>query len=451
MLTALFEILKRCCSDWKCNELVVNMRENNPNKLDIKKRISKYRKRLDEIKNQGYHFSHEIYDDLDALEKKIKQPSLIQQALNKKSKIVIGILIMGSLIIAGFYSPFIFGLFIIPPEPTIEITINNLDENDIISQDYIIRGTTHHSNNESVSTQVKIDDGGWNQAIGTSFWEYPLNISNLSNDKHTLSFYCSDNDGHSITKTISFTIEKVIPSPPKPVVSIEYPSNNDIITESINISGSAEAGYGKILRVEIRFNDGDWIVVNGTLNWFYSWDISNLEDGFVRISVKCYDNNTSSDIETITVVIQKEPDEFIYDMPTGGLFDLYLIYPIEPMKPNKSYEIQGKHRKKYDNTISATIVQTILSVNRKPDWLSVSIPEDTLITPPDGSIYNFSIYMNISDDAPRERITHFTITYMYGTNWAMNQYKNGLLQNFLMAFDRITIGQYDIQITTGQW
>ncbi len=75
------------------------MKKRNRNIFEIKRGILKCKKRLDALKNQGFIFSQDIYDNLDLLEKKIIESSLIRQIWNKKLPLFAGIIIIFSIII----------------------------------------------------------------------------------------------------------------------------------------------------------------------------------------------------------------------------------------------------------------------------------------------------------------------------------------------------------------
>ena len=71
------------------------MSKRNRNIVQIKRKISEDKKRLDRLKNQGFIFSPRIYNDLNKLKEKILQVSLAHRIWNKKLQI--------SAVIIGFF------------------------------------------------------------------------------------------------------------------------------------------------------------------------------------------------------------------------------------------------------------------------------------------------------------------------------------------------------------
>ena len=415
------------------------MKKRNRNIFEIKRGILKCKKRLDALKNQGFIFSQDIYDNLDLLEKKILESSLIHQIWNKKILLFAGIICIMSIIIAIAVIPQIN----VEKEPTINnltdgemiLIINNLTDGMIIEEDYCIDGSANHSNGNIVSVQVRINNDNWGHANGTSQWYYWLHIDDLSNGHHNLSFKCWDG------KKYSDIIYKVIyiPEVVRPVVTIHNPNNNgDNISGIKNINGTATAGIGEIQKVEIQFDESDWITVTGKTTWQYNWDTKTVENGPCDISVRSYDNESQSEINQIIAYVNNPPQEhkvIIPEIEGDNTFQVYIFGSNELMKPNETYTGKGFHRK-IEGFID-TLIQ--LEVTNKYDWLTVSLPDQPIVTPPDYVLYNFSIYISITDDAPMNIRGKFTITSTYGLRrlFDLDMFKNQI--------------PHDIEFYTGQW
>ena len=422
------------------------MKKRNRNIFEIKRGILKCKKRLDALKNQGFIFSQDIYDNLDLLEKIIIESSLIRQIWNKKLPLFAGIICIMSIIIA---------ITVIPPkngeiEPTINnlmdgemvLIINNLPGGMIIEEDYCIDGSANHSNGNIVSVQVRIDEGNCDHANGTSQWYYWLLINDLSNGHHNLSFKCWDSEKYSDIIYKAIYISEVV----RPVVTIHNPLNEEKNLKGIvTINGTATAGSGEIQRVEIQFDGSDWITVTGKTTWQYNWDTKTVENGTCYISVRSYDNESQSKINQIIVNVDNPPPEYeviIPDIEGDNTFQLYIFESNEVMKPNETYTMQGLHRKK-EGLIEIFSRDTLirLEVTNKYDWLTVSLPDQPIVTPPDYIVYNFSIDISITDDEPMNRRGKFTITATYGDPIPIRFY-------FDLFLNQI---HYDLDFYTGQW
>lgn len=424
------------------------MKKRNRNIFEIKRGILKCKKRLDALKNQGFIFSQDIYDNLDLLEKKIIESSLIRQIWNKKFPLFAGIIIIFSIIMLlnNFYPsqlPDGFGLNETKIKEIMDIAVNNVHNGTVITENITITGTASYPNGNILSVHVKIDEGIWENATGTNQWYYQLYIDELSDGNHTLSFRCFDGKDFSIIER-KILIDKRPILENAPTVTIHYPNNNgDDISGIKNINGTATAGVGEIQKVEIQFDGSDWITVTGKTTWQYNWDTKTVENGLCYISVRSYDNESQSKIDQIIVNVDNPPPEpivIIPDIEGDDTFQLYIFESNEVMKPNETYTMQGFHRKK-EGLIEIFPKDTLirLEVTNKYDWLTVSLPDQPIVTPPDYVLYNFSIDISITDDAPMNIRGKFTITSTYGPR---------------IRFDRdLLLNQipHDIEFYTGQW
>lgn len=92
-------------------------------------------------------------------------------------------------------------------------------------------------------------------------------------------------------------------------------------------------------------------------------------------------------------------------LATAGDFSLTIHSPEEVAIPDEYLEINGTHQlipSLIDRILPKLWASqySIIEIADKPDWLSVSITESTLITPPDGKEYSFKIVVATSEDAP---------------------------------------------------
>jgi len=419
------------------------MKKRNRNIFEIKRGILKCKKRLDALKNQGFIFSQDIYDNLDSLEKKIIGSSLIRQIWNKKLPLFAGIICIMSIIIAI--------ALILSENGEMELTIKNLPGGTIIEEDYCIRGSANHSNGAIVSVLVKIDNGNWDHAeycIETLEWEYWIYIDDLSEETHNLSFRCWDGEKYSDIKKIKIQKPRIV----KPVVAIHTPlDGNETLYGIVIINGTATAENGEIQRVEIRFNEGQWINVNftGKTTWQYTWDTTHIENEFYNISARSYDNKSPSEIFKIRVTVNNgDGPDTIVELPSfydGGYFQFYIdSIDNEKMIPGETYELQGFHSRKLEPKLFWQLftIKTILEVDRKPAWLNVSLPNQPLVTPPDGELYTFSISISITNNASRNAKAPLTFTATYGIALVMDY------QFFARSRKEIPL---EIFVSTGEW
>ncbi len=421
------------------------MKDRDHHHVVLKKRISACKKRLEKLKKEGFVFSNDIYTDLESLKNKILEPSLSHRISRKKRQITIGIIsILFLFVIVYILSN------IIPP--IMKISVDNIYDSMIIDETFTINGTASHSNGKIQSIQVIIDknlpenatikiiDTGsvlWSYEMNVD-WSYELNVDNIINGPHTITFQCIDGQTSPVSINRNIVIKKKEPEISKPTIMIDYPTHLSTVKGIINIYGNASSDNGQIQQVEIQFDGGENITVfNGSANWSYNWDTKTVNNTIHSISVRCYDNNrTPSDTYLIYVTVENPLNQtFLWPDITGkDVFQMYIIENDELMEPNKTYFVTGYHRKIKGFLFTDTY--SYLEISKKPEWLIVSLPEQPIVTPPDYEKYTFQIEISITDDAPKNVKTSFTITSNYGR------------PNQVIFLNNMP---YDIDINTGQW
>ena len=83
-----------------------------------------------------------------------------------------------------------------------------------------------------------------------------------------------------------------------PTVSITSPKNNAEVSNTITISGTASDSDGNVTNIGLRFDDSNWfnvpIVPASSLEWNYTWDTKNVENGKHTIYARAYDSENYS-------------------------------------------------------------------------------------------------------------------------------------------------------------
>ena len=413
------------------------------NHNETKKKIKECKKRLNNLKLQGFTFSKRIYEDLKKIEKKIQKPTLFNQIGQRKVPVFSGI-------IGIFVIILILGIIINEGEveEPIKLTVNNLINGTIIDESILIHGYAEKLNAEISRVQVKIDDGKWENATGTEEWEYMLNIDSLENGPHILHFRCfDDNENKSIIR--NFIVKKISE---KPTVSISNLDNSETVSKFFTIKGTATSATEEIERVEIKIGDeSNWTIVNGTNNWNFTWNTSSVKNGICDIYVRSNDTNGICSDELHRYVIVKNVKRII---PPGGLFVFYIFNDLDSMIPNKNYTLELQHKNNDEGSmLISKNIKTKLKVNlNQYNYLYVSIPNEVIITPADGRLYKEQITVSISDGAPTGVETQFTIVYTYGLELFMDLADvSPFLEKALKLVSLIGVGHMDIQFSTGQW
>jgi hypothetical protein len=96
--------------------------------------------------------------------------------------------------------------------------------------------------------------------------------------------------------------EKGISNEP-PLVKISYPGDGAIVSNIVMISGTASDPDGDttIVKVEVKVNDGEWNIADGTTKWSYDWRTYEINNSLYSICVRSWDGTDYSSVEEIKV------------------------------------------------------------------------------------------------------------------------------------------------------
>jgi hypothetical protein len=429
------------------------MKKKKYSSFEIRRRISKCKKRLHNLSIQGFSFSEDIYDEIDLIEEKIHQNSIINQINRKNLPFILGtIIVLFSIVAIAILIPK-------PPPPSLNIEVTNLTEGQIIKKDFLIKGTAVNQNGEISNVQINIDSteessweevNFWKSYNDIYLWNFSLLMDNITYGYHRVYFRCLADEA------VSNIINRSILFIQKPMIEVIYPY--DGISElkgKINITGSANGFGQEIKNVKIRIRDDtisswDDAILSSNKTWYYLWDTNELYNESYVIEVKC-NNGVDSIISKINVSVNTTLINYEekLDMSPFNKTDYFQIYcppTTRSIKPNKNYELRMFYRHRKLNSILPLIpyLSSIVPMNirideitHNPKYLTVSPPEDIIKAYPDNVTNYVSYIISISDDAPKDKICTFTIAY---TTYIINE--DSLFNNH----DTI-----DVALKTGQW
>ena len=207
-----------------------------------------------------------------------------------------------------------------PPNqpPTVEIT--SPSNGSTVSGIVEIQGISNDPDGIVERVEVKIDNGGWNEAEGTTSWQYEWNTSSALNGEHVI--YARSYDGSDYSNIVSIRVivnNAPLPSNNPPNVEITSPENGKKFKDDFTVQGIAwdRDGNESIVKVEIRIDDGEWKEANGKTVWSYSVSISSMTSGEHVIYARSYDGKDYSNMDMITFYVQMEGG--------GGGYLIYII------------------------------------------------------------------------------------------------------------------------------
>jgi len=163
---------------------------------------------------------------------------------------------------------------------------------------------------------IKIDNGPWQEATGTTNWTYLWNTKEVENGNHIL--YARAYDGN-IFSPIASVMTEVYNNHPA-TLSITKPQENQTIKGKTTIQGWAtdKDGNATIQNVDLRVDAGNWATALGTTVWLYELNTSALTNGYHTLEARAYDGIEYS--ESYFLVIKVDNRDTVYG------FDKAFVY-----------------------------------------------------------------------------------------------------------------------------
>jgi len=133
---------------------------------------------------------------------------------------------------------------------------------------------------------VLFDQDGGKVVVGAGCVKdiYGLNFDDESTN---ISYQDNDRDG-KISAGDVFLVKNIV--------------NGGIVTDG----QSLELEIGKVERVEISINGGEWTTVNGTDSWSYDWNSREVENDGYKIEVRAFDGSDYSEIDRINIHVNNK-------------------------------------------------------------------------------------------------------------------------------------------------
>lgn len=116
----------------------------------------------------------------------------------------------------------------------------------------------------------------------------------------------------------------------KPFVKITAPSNGDVVSKIVQISGYASDpdDDNSLKKIEIKVNDFEWEEAEGTTQWIYEWTAYDVNDGYYTIKARAWDGADYSDIDEINIELDN-PDISESDAHKWAVFIFAGNFPLE--------------------------------------------------------------------------------------------------------------------------
>lgn len=171
------------------------------------------------------------------------------------------------------------------------VTIENPDEDDEVEGVVDVRGTASDPENSLDQVRVHVDDGPWQNVTGTSQWSFSWNTTNVTDGNHSLTVEADDGN-LTATEVVNVTVANEANE--DPIVAIEQPEANATVSGEVEVAGTASDPDGTVEQVLVRVDDGLWHEADGTENWTFQWQTSSWVDGEHTVVAKADDGNATS-------------------------------------------------------------------------------------------------------------------------------------------------------------
>jgi len=151
--------------------------------------------------------------------------------------------------------------------------------------------------------KLRVDDGPWELANGTTSWRYDLDTTQYSDGYHVVAVKSFDGYQESPMNHTLLAFSNV-PAPSIPEASITSPSAGATVSGTITVSGSASPnGSDPLTDVYVKVDDGDWARASGTSSWSYSLDTTALLQGRHAMFVRSYNGLVYSPVAMVNFTV----------------------------------------------------------------------------------------------------------------------------------------------------
>jgi hypothetical protein len=162
---------------------------------------------------------------------------------------------------------------------------------------------------EVLKVEVRVDEGQWRDATGTTSWWYELDTTTIDQGDHLFEVRTYDGARYSDVLNVTFKVDQ------PPTVTITVPVEAEMYKKRVEMAGTA-ADDAEVLWVEFNLDGGEWTKAEGTANWIHELNLKDLEKGNHTVEFRSWDGNTYSEVVSVTFKVEEEKKD---DGPGFGL------------------------------------------------------------------------------------------------------------------------------------
>jgi hypothetical protein len=165
-----------------------------------------------------------------------------------------------------------------------------------------------------VLVEVRIDGGEWMVADDIAPWSYSIDTTLLSQGTHTLEARSSDDVSTSPVVSVEFIVDQ------PPAVEITSPADGQTYGGALDVGGTASDDVS-VQKVEVRVDEGTWIIAEGTDAWTYELDTMTLSQGTHSLEARSYDGYEYSAVASVSFDVDQPPTVSSINLQTDVLYD----------------------------------------------------------------------------------------------------------------------------------
>lgn len=195
-------------------------------------------------------------------------------------------------------------------EATVNVTVNQAPnvtverprEGRTVDGEVDVTGVADDREDGIERVEVQVDDGPWQEAVGTNRWTFNWNTSTVEDGNHTVTVRVHDGGpAPAATDQVNVTVSNARNDPPS--LRVEEPEPDATLSGPVNVTGSAHDPEGDLQQVQVRVDDGPWETARGASSWFLRWNSSTVSEGDHTLAVRADDGETRT-VEFVNVTVE---------------------------------------------------------------------------------------------------------------------------------------------------
>jgi parallel beta-helix repeat protein len=147
------------------------------------------------------------------------------------------------------------------------------------------------------------DDGTWD-----TLWSTTKTGQHQYASPGTYNIRLQVMDTGGLTNETTRQVTVTAPPPPpvnqRPNCDIVAPGQGDTLTGAYTIRGTASDSDGSLSKVEIKIDNGEWIMVNGKKSWSLELDTTTVSNGEHTIHARSFDGEDYSSTDSVAITVE---------------------------------------------------------------------------------------------------------------------------------------------------